>query len=103
MFVEDGDLICATSGAPRGWSHPPEVNSLEPTSAVRHDIAPPPISPASLTKVKRGLPVRSSQGDSDSTLNTLPKRNMSILALMNGEFFAILRVSFCFLFFSSLH
>ena len=94
MVVEDGDIICATSGAPRGWSHPPEVNSLEPTSAVRHGVASPFGCPMSLKQVKRDLPVRSSQDDSSTIINKLPKRNMSILALMSGEFFAILRVSF---------
>ena len=81
----DGDctLIRATTGAPRGWTHPPEVNALEATSVVHR---PRSIDSSDSTRTKRR-----SIGAMD-TPKTIPKRNMSILAIRNGEFFAILRV-----------
>jgi hypothetical protein len=92
IHVENEFIIVAAEGAPPNWSHPPSVDSLDPT----------PVNSISLTSVhqlvtreqlRRQMSTRNSTSASGRTQNLrrMPKREISMLAMQNGELFAVLR------------
>jgi len=94
--IDDELSIVAAEEAPPNWSHPPSVNSLDPTpvesSSVEssyssiHKLAP-------REQLRRQMIARSGHRGSYDTQNLrrMPKREISMLTMNNGELFAMLR------------
>jgi len=96
MERDDEFSIVAAEEAPPNWSHPPSVNSLDPTPVKSSASASSYSSIHKLVpreQLRRQTSVRSSQRSSEhfQNLRRMPKREVSMLTMRNGELFAVLR------------
>jgi hypothetical protein len=93
--VDDEFGIMAADEPPPNWSHPPSVNSLDPTSVETFSSAAP--STPNRKHVPREKPQRQTSARNQdgrkhiTKLKSMPKREVSMLTMRNGELFAVLR------------
>ena len=87
--------IAAADEAPPNWSHPPSVNSLDPTSTESFVAA---LSTVYRKGVQSPQPQRQVSarnhhhgGQQITKLRRMPKREVSLLSMQNGELYALLR------------